>query len=460
MVENRYVERFLELGLATQAAVAVVGLLMLTVGVVVISGDIPGLTASVAGSPGSQGSNPDGAAGLKMGAMVDSCSTDRYDGCIRDQYTYSDAGVAVQLEYDHLKVVHSTSDAYYVDEDAELDYNCDVPAGDGYAWKRDGYGRTDIDASYSGLSAPYTRISTGSGTLSAQDMAGNNGLQIICAGHDATSSAWTAGWLWVQWKKPVKIAEDSDNDGVYDFNDEFPHDPDCVEDSDGDGVCDNNDAFPNDPSETEDSDGDGVGDNADEFPHDPDCVEDSDNDGVCDNKDAFPDNPEYQDDSDGDGVADRIDDCPNQAGQEQYNGCPDTDNDGIPDPDDVCPDEAGKGFGIDSTGCPIEDSDGDGVPDPDDDCQGTPDGVSVDSTGCAVDSDDDGVADYEDACPQQGASEHGLTPNGCPAQDHDLDGVPNYNDACPQTYGSQDDGCPTRTDAIINFIESLGIPLR
>jgi hypothetical protein len=40
-------------------------------------------------------------------------------------------------------------------------------------------------------------------------------------------------------------------------------------DSDGDGVSDYQDAFPNDPNETADSDGDGVGDNADAFPNDP-----------------------------------------------------------------------------------------------------------------------------------------------------------------------------------------------
>lgn len=45
------------------------------------------------------------------------------------------------------------------------------------------------------------------------------------------------------------------------------------------------------------------------------------------------------------------------------------------------------------------DSDGDGVLDPNDKCPDTPQGVSVDASGCPFDSDKDGVYDYKDQCP-------------------------------------------------------------
>lgn len=45
------------------------------------------------------------------------------------------------------------------------------------------------------------------------------------------------------------------------------------------------------------------------------------------------------------------------------------------------------------------DSDGDGVPNDADACPGTPPGIQVDASGCAIDSDGDGVADDVDACP-------------------------------------------------------------
>ena len=45
------------------------------------------------------------------------------------------------------------------------------------------------------------------------------------------------------------------------------------------------------------------------------------------------------------------------------------------------------------------DSDGDGIPDDADACPGTPPGVQVDASGCAIDSDGDGVSDDIDACP-------------------------------------------------------------
>ena len=46
-------------------------------------------------------------------------------------------------------------------------------------------------------------------------------------------------------------------------------------------------------------------------------------------------------DSDGDGIYDKQDACPNEAGLEQFNGCPDSDGDGIEDSKDSCPNSAG-----------------------------------------------------------------------------------------------------------------------
>ncbi len=107
--------------------------------------------------------------------------------------------------------------------------------------------------------------------------------------------------------------KDSDGDGHYDRNDEFPNDPSEWKDSDGDGYGDNEDEFPNDPSEWKDSDGDGYGDNEDAFPNDPSEWKDSDGDGVGDNSDAFPNDPKLTADSDGDGVADKNDAYPNDS---------------------------------------------------------------------------------------------------------------------------------------------------
>lgn len=65
------------------------------------------------------------------------------------------------------------------------------------------------------------------------------------------------------------------------------------------------------------------------------------------------------------------------------------------------------------------DSDGDGVSDPNDWCPGTPAGVQVDSTGCAVDSDGDGVIDSKDQCPNTPAGTE-VNSKGCKATSIDL----------------------------------------
>ena len=74
-------------------------------------------------------------------------------------------------------------------------------------------------------------------------------------------------------------AVDSDGDGVDDLEDRFPEDPMESSDTDGDGVGDNADAFPSDANESLDSDGDAIGNNADT---------DDDNDGIEDTYDPQP----------------------------------------------------------------------------------------------------------------------------------------------------------------------------
>lgn len=77
--------------------------------------------------------------------------------------------------------------------------------------------------------------------------------------------------------------DDTDGDGVADFEDAFPFDENEWVDTDGDGVGDNADAFPGNADEWADQDGDGVGDNSDP---------DRDGDGVANEDDVYPNDPE------------------------------------------------------------------------------------------------------------------------------------------------------------------------
>ncbi len=139
-------------------------------------------------------------------------------------------------------------------------------------------------------------------------------------------------------------------------------------------------------------------------------------------------------DTDEDGIPDIEDECIQQAGPEEFKGCPDTDGDGIRDIDDACPREEGS---QESKGCP--DDDGDGIPNIDDSC---PEVYAKTSNGCPKaeekDSDEDGIIDSEDDCPQiKGSEKH----NGCP--DTDGDGVPDKDDVCSNVAGLEKfNGCP------------------
>lgn len=123
----------------------------------------------------------------------------------------------------------------------------------------------------------------------------------------------------------------------------------------------------------------------------------------------------------------------------------DQDNDGVYDYEDACPNTP-PSVKVDAFGCPL-DSDGDGVPDYLDRCSNTPKGVKVDANGCPSDADGDGVPDYLDKCANTPAGVH-VDSNGCPI-DSDGDGVPDYLDKCPNTpKGIKVDtnGCPLDSD--------------
>lgn len=165
--------------------------------------------------------------------------------------------------------------------------------------------------------------------------------------------------------------KDSDEDGVYDKDDECPFK--------AGGVATNG---------CPDTDGDGIADK------DDNCPELA---GIL----AFNGCP----DTDGDGIMDLEDACPEEAGSEAMKGCPDTDGDGIADKDDKCPDAAGT---KENSGCP--DSDGDGIVDKDDKCPNEAGPKS--NNGCKeADTDGDGILDKNDSCPDQAGV---AANNGCP----------------------------------------------
>ena len=123
---------------------------------------------------------------------------------------------------------------------------------------------------------------------------------------------------------------DTDGDGVFDYNDAFPTDPNETIDTDGDGIGNNTDPDDDNDGQSDtieitngtdplvanaapgDSDGDGISDVIDT---------DDDNDGVSDSLDLFPLDPNESADNDGDGLGDNAD--------------PDDDNDGYEDQDEI-----------------------------------------------------------------------------------------------------------------------------
>lgn len=183
--------------------------------------------------------------------------------------------------------------------------------------------------------------------------------------------------------------DDDDNDGTPDHLDVCPTvagaatrgtQLGCL-DTDRDGWADSEDAFINDNTSWSDTDNDGFAnepssDVRDHCPTQPGsstadrggCI-DSDRDGFSDptatwtiaqGADAFPFNSAEARDTDQDGVGDNSDDCVNEAGTstEPTVGCPDRDDDGVADTDDAFPDDPERSVLGDVDD---DDDDGDGL---------------------------------------------------------------------------------------------------
>lgn len=121
----------------------------------------------------------------------------------------------------------------------------------------------------------------------------------------------------------------------------------------------------------------------------------------------------------------------------------DTDGDGIADYEDACPDKAGLAA---FNGCP--DTDNDGITDALDAC---PNNAGLPAFNGCPDTDGDGIADKDDSCP----ADAGLSQfNGCP--DSDSDGIADKDDRCPKDKGQAAfNGCPdTDADGIADLDDS------
>ncbi len=310
----------------------------------------------------------------------------------------------------------------------------------------------------------------------------------------------------------IKIIKDRDGDGVPDWEDVFPDDPNEWSDLDGDGIGDNsdpdrdNDGFSNDVEELAgidpndatsvppDLDGDGIADvvdtdidgdgyrNDDEThelvntdPYDaasvpsdldndfiPDALdEDRDGDGVNNTEDAFPDDPNETSDLDGDGIGDNSDTDRDGDGisndYEALSGTdprdntstpPDLDIDGIPDEFDPDMDGDGVNNGVDAF--PTDSNEWA-------DLDG--DGIGDNSD---TDIDGDGISNaYEEQLGTDPRDENDTPPDldndGEPdAVDTDIDGdgVINDNDAFPEdaseTSDLDGDGTGDNTDTDID----------
>lgn len=113
----------------------------------------------------------------------------------------------------------------------------------------------------------------------------------------------------------------------------------------------------------------------------------------------------------------------------------DGDDDGVADGDDACPNQKGIAK---YRGCPIPDTDNDGINDEQDQCPST-EGMAK-YKGCPIpDTDRDGINDEQDKCPTtKGLGRY----EGCPIPDTDKDGVNDEDDKCPTIAGiSANKGC-------------------
>ena len=213
---------------------------------------------------------------------------------------------------------------------------------------------------------------------------------------------------------------DTDQDGVIDFFDAAPNDPD----GDGDGLCDGDATIAGVCTAGEDTNGNGVVDPGESDPTDP-CDPDNtivlcdfDTDGVPDGLDAAPDDPDADgdglcdgngtvggvcvagEDTNGNGVVDPGESDPaDPCDPDDTVGMCDADADGVPDGFDVAPnDPDADGDGqcdgnatIDGVCVAGEDTNGDGIVDPGESDPADP--CDPDDTALTCDTDNDGVPD-------------------------------------------------------------------
>ena len=220
------------------------------------------------------------------------------------------------------------------------------------------------------------------------DQDGHDDLVFSAPGVDASyyQSSYDAGGFFVLYGSK-KRNPDFDGDGVPNFEDAFPFDPDETVDTDNDGIPDSMDNFPFDSSASVDTDGDGKPDDWNEGKTAADST--SEPDLVLD------------EDDDNDGIKDRLDEFPLVASTDPLdrlidpNG--DYDGDGVPNAFDHFPQDPSESMDLDFDGLgnnADDDDDGDGVLDEDDAFRFNPFET--------VDSDGDGVGDFVDAAPNNG----------------------------------------------------------
>jgi hypothetical protein len=266
------------------------------------------------------GGNDTAEQGFFQGTLLsgqEGCFDSTYDNCYQASNSYQRASVEALIQSDTPDVLTQRNGVWLVEEGESIDYACGEPEPVGsmyhdtyifhgtpsFTWDGNGDGTPDSTAPQP--SGDYTELSDNEGSLEI-DWRNPKQLEIVCLAYD---EHWGGDWVWqwksINWDDPYKVASDTDQDGIYDYNDNCPNKP-GTEATNG---C-------------PDSDGDGVKDSQDAFPNDPECQSDSDRDGVCDSKDEYPNDPSRQYDSDSDGVADSNDDCPETPGMPEKDGCP------------------------------------------------------------------------------------------------------------------------------------------
>lgn len=275
-------------------------------------------------------------------STVQTCSSSDYDSCYynsNDVDGYDAKALSIILVDDFEILKRKDDGTLIVDPEKGIDYEC---SGTQAFFFRN---EADVEGSSDGYSVNELHLER-EGFLQFGDYDVSSGFKIGCFDYDKGSDgSWAWTWVSSNYGYSFQVAEDSDGDGLWDFEDECLNTRGLEEfngcpDSDGDGVKDSNDLCPDTFGLEEfngcpDSDGDGVKNSDDLCVGTPSGVEvdvdgcpvDSDDDGVADYLDNCTDTPgEGEDgcplkDLDGDGVFDRNDDCESVYGSKS-DGCP------------------------------------------------------------------------------------------------------------------------------------------